>query len=289
MEEEKNKIPTLENINKGHTQIPNIVLNALILAGLLQRDLDVILLISRLTYGCLNQKWARLLQRDLQIIGISESHAKEVITRLLDNEIIVQNGKRKEFRINEEYLTELTIKGSSFFERLRKLIGKQFVRETSLESKSELPEMGSKNLPEEEVTTSQDSKLLTLPSKEVSASVPNGFTTPKDILKINKYSDKDSIAVNNSSNRIIIDPRPFKPENEGEAAALYAWENLEPHNLLAFSTTYYSAYKKGLPVSLFYQFVSEIKQDDTIKNRGAVFNSKVADFFEEKAKKEEAI
>ncbi len=286
MEEEKNNISTLENINKGHTQIPHTVLNALILIGLLQRDLDVVLLISRLTYGCLNQKWARLLQRDLQIIGISESHAKEVISRLLENEIIVQNGRRKEFRINEEYLTEVTKKGSFLFEKLRKLIGKQFVRETYPESKAELPKMGSKNLPTEQVITSQESKLLTLPQREVSDTPHNGFTTPKDILKINKYSDKNSIANNNSSKNKIIDPRTFIPENEGQAAARYAWENLEPNNLLAFSTTYYANYKKGLPPSLFYQFVSEIKQDETIKNRGAIFNSKASCFFEQRANKE---
>jgi len=285
MEEEKNNISTLENINKGHTQIPHIVLNALILIGLLQRDLDVVLLISRLTYGCLNQKWAKLRQRDLQIISISESHAKEVITRLLETEIIVQNGRRKEFRINEEYLTEVTKKGSFLFEKLRKLIGKQFARETSLESKAELPEMGSKNLPAAEVITSQESKLLTLPQREVSATPHNGFATFKDILKICKYSDKDTIA-NNSSNNKIIDPRTFIPEDEGQAAARYAWENLEPSNLLAFSTTYYANYKKGLPSSFFYQFVSEIKQDETIKNRGAIFNSKASCFFEQRANKE---
>lgn len=79
--------------------------------------------------------------------------------------------------------------------------------------------MVRRNLPNKEVSTSQDSKLITLPKREVLRSNNDGFTTPKDILKISKYSDKDTVADNNSSNSDykFLNPKTFTPGNEGEA------------------------------------------------------------------------
>lgn len=76
----------------------------------------------------------------------------------------------------------------------------------------------------------------------------------------------------------LIDLKRFIPSNAGETAALEAFVALEANNRPAFTTTYYQAYKRGLPVDRFYQFTSEIEQDRTIRNRGAVFNKKVNDF-----------
>lgn len=65
-------------------------------------------------------------------------------------------------------------------------------------------------------------------------------------------------------------------------AALEAWNQLEHFNPMAFQVTYLTALHKGLPPDKFYQFTSEIKQDPTIKNAGAVFNSKVQAYLEGK-------
>lgn len=75
--------------------------------------------------------------------------------------------------------------------------------------------------------------------------------------------------------RTWTNPKTFIPSTEKEVAALEAWNQLEHQNPMAFQVTYLTALEKGLPTSLFYQFVSEIKQDSTIKNAGAVFNKKV--------------
>lgn len=80
-------------------------------------------------------------------------------------------------------------------------------------------------------------------------------------------------------NSMIIDPKDFIPSNVGETAALEAFVALEPNNRKSLSTTYLRAYKKGLPVDLFYRFVSEIEQDNTIKKPGAIFNTKVDQYF----------
>ncbi len=83
-----------------------------------------------------------------------------------------------------------------------------------------------------------------------------------------------------TTNYETINPKTFTPTDRGSAAALDAWKALEPNNLMSFTTTYYSAYKNGLPADMFYQFMSEIKQDSSVANKGAVFNAKVKEFFE---------
>jgi len=75
-------------------------------------------------------------------------------------------------------------------------------------------------------------------------------------------------------------PKTFEASTEGEVAALEAWNQLEHFNPMAFQVTYLTALHKGLSPDKFYQFVSEIKQDPTIQNAGAVFNQKVKDYLE---------
>ncbi|HBY09774.1 hypothetical protein A2274_00260 [candidate division WWE3 bacterium RIFOXYA12_FULL_43_11] len=80
----------------------------------------------------------------------------------------------------------------------------------------------------------------------------------------------------------VVNPRNFKPANKKEAAALIAWKKLESRNPMAFTTTYLKACRKGLPEWKFYDFSSEIDQDKTINNKGAVFNAKVDEYFNSK-------
>ncbi len=275
---------TNDNFSKGHTQIPHWLFHCLLLLDLSERDWKVTMLLIRLTLGC-QKKWAKLRQCDLKAVGIKENHAKEVLIRLLDAKIIVLNEKIDAYAVNEE----LPNLGSLHYESLRALVTKQLLKtESSQNGNYKLPEMGSNTFPQKEEPASQIGKITPFPNRELLSSVNKGFTSPKDILNISKYSDTYSVAVNNTSTDEfqVIAPKGFQPSNEGEAAAYEAWNQLEHNNLLAFSTTYYAAYKKGLPASLFYQFVSEIKQDETIKNRGAIFNSKVTSYFEQKAQKE---
>ncbi len=273
-----------DNFSKGHTQIPHWLFHCLLLLDLSERDWKVTMLLIRLTYGC-QKKWAKLRQCDLKTVGINENHAKEVLIRLLEEKVIVLNEKIDAYAVNEE-LPKL---GSLHYESLRALVTKQLVKtDSSQNGNYKLPEMGSNTFPQKEEPTSQNGKITPFPNRELLSSDNRGFTTPKDILKINKYSDKYDVAVNNTSQDgfQVIAPKGFQPSNEGEAAAYEAWKQLEHNNLLAFSTTYYANYKKGLPAPLFYQFVSEIKQDETIKNRGAVFNNKAKSYFEQRAQKE---
>ena len=75
----------------------------------------------------------------------------------------------------------------------------------------------------------------------------------------------------------MIDPYTFSPKNEAEFALKEAWRRIEPSKPESFAF-YVFAYKRGFPAQMFFQFASEIEQDPQIKNKGAVFVTKVLDF-----------
>lgn len=104
-----------------------------------------------------------------------------------------------------------------------------------------------------------------------------------EVNKSEVVADKN-IAQARKSFRIVY-PDSFEPSNAKDVAAKDVWRRLESDKPLAFMPTYLSAARKGLPESLFYQFASEIEQDSTIKNRGAVFNKKVEDYLAQRSRK----
>lgn len=139
-------------------------------------------------------------------------------------------------------------------------------------SPSDLPSCPKKN--DSQVTTTcqpAGNQETTQANVIKSNSIESNKSESNEIGNADKNSYKD--------NRVMIDPRTFEPSSEGEVAALEAWKKLEPVNLLAFKATYLNALIKGLPPSMFYLFVSEIKQDNSIKKPGAVFNKKVETYF----------
>lgn len=107
-----------------------------------------------------------------------------------------------------------------------------------------------------------------------------------NVIKSNKV--KNNLGELSNTHRKVkmlngyIDPLNYEPINDGQSAALEAWKKLEPNNPKAFETTYLNAYIHTMPVNLFFQFVSEIKQDNTIDKPGAVFNTKFQDWYDKK-------
>lgn len=95
-------------------------------------------------------------------------------------------------------------------------------------------------------------------------------------VKTSEVKPNEPIADKNSPEEVgrLYNPKTFVPSNEVETAAFEAWKSLEYNNPLAFHTTYMHWCRKGLPTQLFYQFVSEIKQDKSITKPGAIFNKK---------------
>lgn len=285
METEHVEVITTDTLTEGFSRIPHTLFNVLLLLELTSRERRVIELILRLTYGCLGQRWARFSLSDLQVVGIGKNHAREVIDGLLQKQFILKHDKTKAYRLNNEYfISEVTKSGTFKIERLAELVGRQLRRNWIQNRNQEVPETGTNPLPKEELDSSLSGNSKRFPNREHLALDNHFFEESKDNLNIIKNSDIDRVAVNNSSTNDykVLNPKNFIPSNEGEAAAYEAWNQLEHTNPFSFTTTYYAAYKKGLPPSLFYQFSSEIKQDESIKNKGAVFNSKVVGYFEER-------
>lgn len=121
------------------------------------------------------------------------------------------------------------------------------------------------------------------PTGNQKAAQANGIeSNPKEFNK-SELNNNDIADEHSYKENYIVNPRTFEPSSEGEVAALEAWGKLEPTNPLALKITYLNALGKGLPPNMFYQFVSEIRQDSTIRNPGAVFNEKVTLYLKTKS------
>lgn len=109
------------------------------------------------------------------------------------------------------------------------------------------------------VTEANEEKIK---KSEANSIADKSIKSLKDILKQKQMPDSANLSI----------------DNKDEAAAFYAWKALELENKLALQTTYLNAIRRGVKAHTIYQFVSEIKQDRTIKNPGQVFNKKVDDY-----------
>lgn len=169
----------------------------------------------------------------------------------------------------------------------------QRLRKDRLKS-SELPQFPNRDVPlttnwQPEDNQEQDN---TATQYEYNVIESNGNQNPNPNGNVNK-SESNYIAVKDSSIKRennfggieipqLISPYTFNPTTKEETAAKDAWKKLEPFNRKAFTTTYLAALHKGLDADHFYQFVSEINQDPTVTNKGAVFNEKVKTYFEKR-------
>jgi len=72
----------------------------LLCLDLSKRDLNILLLVVRLTYGCPGHRWARLKQVDLATVGIGPTHASDCLQSLLARNLLVQHGTLPEYRLH---------------------------------------------------------------------------------------------------------------------------------------------------------------------------------------------
>jgi hypothetical protein len=92
--------------SEGFTAIPRPVLDLLLCLPLSKRDLSILLLVVRLTYGCRNRLWAQIKQADLAAIGIGPTHAKDCLRTLLDRKLLLQHGHSNYYCINDALFTQ---------------------------------------------------------------------------------------------------------------------------------------------------------------------------------------
>ncbi len=132
---------------------------------------------------------------------------------------------------------------------------------------------------------SKDNQLADNGQPQINHLTPEDNITESNKVEENKSEYKENnIAVKNTSKGreiIKVNPKTFSPLNEKDQAALEAWNKIEPNNPDSFSF-YLWAVKQEIPLSKIYEFTSEIKQDSSIENKGAVFNKKIASYLEGK-------
>ena len=143
--------------------------------------------------------------------------------------------------------------------------------------------MGTSYLLNQKQTTSQLGNRQPLPIREILRSRTVKLSSPIEIKQINLIDSDDRYQSNDRQKFSIYQKlssrfQEHKPNNDQECAAQDAWNKLEPQNTHSYPF-YLFASRRGLPTHLFYQFVSEILQDKTVRNKGAIFVKKVMDYF----------
>ena len=103
-----------------------------------------------------------------------------------------------------------------------------------------------------------------------------------DEIPFNGSETRQSPEESQSSFTRIGDPNQYEIKSDGQLAAKEVWQEFEPDNPRAFYTTYLKAYMRRVSAEVIRQFASEMRQDKSIKNYGAVFNKKVKDYLEGK-------
>src|SRR5579871_6835157 len=96
--------PSISAGSDGFTAIPRHMFDLLLCLPLNKRDLSILLLVVRLTYGCRGNRWARLRQADLSAIGIGPNHARECLCSLLDRKLLLRHGSADAYRLNDTML-----------------------------------------------------------------------------------------------------------------------------------------------------------------------------------------
>jgi len=261
------------SFENGFTRFPYSVLNGILLDDLKKRELKVVLLVGKLTYGC-HKDWATLRQADLGIIGISASHARDTLNGLISSKRLLLNHKTKEIQINNSYFSSKVPKTETIkHNKLATLVGKHIKSHSSQKSNRKLTNSGRLILPKREMSYYQKGNIKELPKREVSNLKQRDFSSPKDILK-------DKI-LNSDINTIADNKNVINFKTPGETAAYNIWKRLEPNNPLSLITTYLWAHNQDFPTELFYVYASEIEQSNS-RNKGAVFKKKVQEYFKKR-------
>jgi len=245
----------------GFIKFPTAIYDSLLTTSLAGRELKVVLLIIRLTYGC-QQQSCRIRQTDLKAIGIQPSHAKEVLNKILC--VGAAEVTRGRYSFSLSWLSANT--DSLRQELLTPLIGSNLPRR-SQNGKAQLTQLGRAGLPKEEDASSQNGNYIKIPNQELSTSGNPDSGQAKDSVQI---------PVINSDIESYADLNDFKPKTAAEDAALRAWQFLEPSKPRSFGL-YLKAARSGMTADDFDRFVAEIKQSPSTRNKGAVFAMKYKD------------
>lgn len=166
----------------GFTAVPRAVFDRLLCLDLTKRELFVMLLIVRLTYGVRNSPWVTLRHADLAAVGISASHAKATLALLLRRGVLAYDHDRNAYQVTPGFGHDLETAETEAKRagHLARLIAEQLTRTTQAERS--LTITGCQTLPKREEGTSQNGNL---PSRAPwqSCRSRQGFVRASDLAK----------------------------------------------------------------------------------------------------------
>lgn len=155
------RFPAIHQRNEGFTALPRSMLDRLLCLDLTKRELLVLLLVARLTYGCRGVRWAKVRQADLAAVGIGANHAKQCLQALLARGLLLQNGENPEYRLASAVPPPERDAFTARFEKLQTAV-RRHLDEASQNEKEGVPKMGSDVFPNREENTSQKGKFPSL-------------------------------------------------------------------------------------------------------------------------------
>ena len=189
----------------GFTALPRRLLDAALCSDMGKRELYTWLLVARLTYGAQGKRWIALRPADLLALGIGSNHARTVLDGMLARRLLVQNGKKPEYRIAAPDIME-TRQGvlGERRQRLRRLVLRQIgssaaakpfspffgnlVSQNGESAPTSAPKTGKETFPKGEENGSQKGNASTVPAWAFSRS--HKRFVKKDAAPIDKTKTK---------------------------------------------------------------------------------------------------
>ena len=143
---------------RGFTAIPRAVFDRLLCMDLTKRELAIVLLIMRLTYGCRNSSWAILRQADLAAVGIKANHAKACLEALLNKGVIAYDQACQAYQVVPNFARNTGNPSPEEGERTKHLsaLVARHLTVTADASKHPIPKQGSPKFPFWEEIPSQN-------------------------------------------------------------------------------------------------------------------------------------
>jgi hypothetical protein len=155
-------LPTTGSVPGGFVAVPRRTLDLLLCLPLTRRELSVLLLVARLTYGCRNAAWARLLQADLTAVGIGAGHARAALNGLISRGFLERRNGMTEYRLGnlDGGLDPGALEKTG---RLERLVAAQLAG-SYRNGKAGITKRGSRTFPEREVLPSRNGNTSTVPA-----------------------------------------------------------------------------------------------------------------------------
>ena len=168
----------------GFTAVPRALFERLLVLDLTKREIIVLLLIVRLTYGVRHASWVSLRQADLAAVGISASHAKATLEALVKKGLVTFDEERKAYQVARGFIRGANSREEGETTRaahLARLVAQQLVS-ISRSSVLGVPKTGSLILPKREQTTSQNGNIPAVVAEQFSRS-RQGFVRAVELPK----------------------------------------------------------------------------------------------------------